>query len=206
MSWPDLTNGAFEFFGALAITLSIRQVLKDKLVKGVSWAHIAFFASWGIWNLYYYPSLGQWASFGAGALVCAVNLIWLALLLYYRRYPGGEERPQIVCLCGSTRFVPEMAVISWALERDEGVLVLGLHLLPAGYDGSDAAPDHMAEAAGKKEHFDELHLRKIDLADRILVCNVGGYIGESTRNEIRYARRTGKPVCWLEPERAEVPV
>lgn len=39
-----------------------------------------------------------------------------------------------------------------------------------------------------------LHFAEIDLADRVMVINPGGYIGESTKREIRYARRTGKPV------------
>ena len=44
-----------------------------------------------------------------------------------------------------------------------------------------------------------MHLRKIDLADEIFVINVGGYIGESTRREITYAEKTGKKVNYLEP-------
>lgn len=51
----------------------------------------------------------------------------------------------------------------------------------------------------QKAALDELHKRKIDLADRVLVLNVGGYIGESTRGEIEYATRIGKPVEYLEP-------
>jgi hypothetical protein len=106
------------------------------------------------------------------------------------------NRPKIVCLCGSTRFCREMACIAWALERDEGYITLGLHLLPDNYPGIQ--PDHMAEAEGKKEHFDELHKRKIDLADEIFVVNIGGYIGESTNSEINYALAHGKPVKYLE--------
>ena len=48
--------------------------------------------------------------------------------------------------------------------------------------------------------MDELHLRKIDLADRVLVVNVGGYIGDSTKREIEYATATGKPIAYLFPE------
>lgn len=44
-----------------------------------------------------------------------------------------------------------------------------------------------------------LHLRKIDLADRVLVVNPGGYIGESTSREIAYAHTTGKPVTFTNP-------
>lgn len=44
-----------------------------------------------------------------------------------------------------------------------------------------------------------LHFRKIDLADEILIINVGGYVGESTRSEIEYAQQQGKSIRWLEP-------
>lgn len=106
-------------------------------------------------------------------------------------------RPRIVCLCGSSRFVDVMAVISWTFERDEGVICLGLHLLPSWY-GEKPIPDHLAEVEGVAAKMDELHLRKIDLADEVFVVNVGGYIGESTTREIAYAREHGKPVKYLE--------
>ena len=51
---------------------------------------------------------------------------------------------------------------------------------------------------GIKEMLDDMHFRKIDIADEIFVLNVGGYIGSSTRNEIEYAKRTGKPISYLE--------
>jgi hypothetical protein len=107
------------------------------------------------------------------------------------------KRPPVICLCGSSRFVAQMAVLGWLMEK-EGAIVLGLHLLPPGYP--TAVPDHLAEAEGVKEHMDELHLRKIDLADRVFVVNKGGYIGESTSREIAYARAHGKPVGFLEPD------
>ncbi len=109
-------------------------------------------------------------------------------------------RPKVICLCGSTRFTTEMTCLSWALERDENVIVLGWHVLPDDHPdlrGTDGT--HAAENVGRKEHFDELHKRKIDLADEVLVLNVGGYVGESTRGEIEYAMATGKPVRYLEP-------
>lgn len=97
-----------------------------------------------------------------------------------------------------------MACIAWALERDEGYIVLALHLLPQNYPGLKA--DHQAEAEGVAAKMDELHLRKIDLADDVFVVNIGGYIGESTRREIAYARAHGKPVRFLEPELGAAPV
>lgn len=79
----DLINSGFELFGALAITLSIMQVLRDKSVAGISWLHIAFFFSWGVWNLFYYPSVGSMWSFYAGIAVAVTNFVYLCLLIYY---------------------------------------------------------------------------------------------------------------------------
>ena len=104
-------------------------------------------------------------------------------------------RPKIICLCGSSRFVDTMAVIAWTFERDEGVITMGLHLLPAWYTQN---ADHQAEHEGRAAMMDELHLRKIDLADEVFVVNVNGYIGESTKREIKYAQAHGKLVKFLE--------
>lgn len=81
----DLTNGTFEALGALVILLSVRRVLKDKAVAGISVPHVVFFNAWGFWNLYYYPSLDQWFSFAAGVALVAANTLWVGLLIKYRR-------------------------------------------------------------------------------------------------------------------------
>jgi hypothetical protein len=47
--------------------------------------------------------------------------------------------------------------------------------------------------------LDALHRHKIDLADRVLVVNPGGYIGEATSREIAYAHATGKPISFTDP-------
>lgn len=80
---PDIINGLFEFGGAAAILLSVRRVLQDKDVKGVSWWMIIFFAAWGFWNLFYYPHLDQWWSFLGGIALVLTNSIYLALLIFY---------------------------------------------------------------------------------------------------------------------------
>ncbi len=51
----------------------------------------------------------------------------------------------------------------------------------------------------QKAVLDALHLRKIDLADRVLIVNPGGYVGESTRREIAYAQASGKPITFTDP-------
>ena len=55
------------------------------------------------------------------------------------------------------------------------------------------------ERAAIKSKLDELHKRKIDLADEILVLNIGGYVGDSTESEIQYAKAHGKAIRWFEP-------
>lgn len=104
-----------------------------------------------------------------------------------------KEKPMIICLCGSTRFVDTFN--EWRRKLTlEGKIVLGIELVIPQDERED--PQHANYAV--KQMLDELHLRKIDLSDEILVLNVGGYIGESTRNEIDYARAMGKPVRYLE--------
>lgn len=87
MDFPDLTNGAFEILGAVAIFGHVRRVLKDKAVAGVSIMSTIFFASWGFWNLYYYPHLGQWVSFTGGLFIVLGNVCWIAGLVYYTKHP-----------------------------------------------------------------------------------------------------------------------
>jgi len=81
----DTINGLFECFGSLFILLSIRQLIKDKQVRGFHWGHLTFFTTWGLWNLVYYPHLDQWVSFVGGIFVTLANVVYLALILYYRR-------------------------------------------------------------------------------------------------------------------------
>lgn len=84
LTWPDCVNGVFELSGACFVWLSVRRLRCDRQVRGVDWRTTAFWSLWGLWNLVYYPSLAQWASFAGGVAVVAVNLWYLALLLWYR--------------------------------------------------------------------------------------------------------------------------
>lgn len=87
MSKADLINGEFEASAGILIWLNVYRIWKDKEVKGVSLAAQALFTLWGWWNLYYYPSLSQWASFWGGVLVVVGNTAWMSLALRYRRRP-----------------------------------------------------------------------------------------------------------------------
>lgn len=85
MTIPDIINGLFESLGGFFILLSIRRLHREKLVRGVSWVHAAFFTTWGFWNLFFYPQLGQWMSFAGGAFLVAANTAWLLQMWYYLR-------------------------------------------------------------------------------------------------------------------------
>ena len=106
-----------------------------------------------------------------------------------------KKMPRIYCICGSSRFCADIAVIKWEIEKT-GSIAIGLHLLPVGY--KDGQSHHQAEFEGVSDILDELHLRKIDLADEILIANINGYIGERTAFEIKYAKRIGKPISYYE--------
>lgn len=112
------------------------------------------------------------------------------------RVKPDKSHPTIVCLCGSTRFSQAFHVANLK-ETLAGKIVLSI--------GIDTKSDRDLLLAGQitredKRRLDELHLRKIDLADEILVLNVNGYIGSSTANEIAYAASHGKRIRYLEED------
>lgn len=108
---------------------------------------------------------------------------------------NAMPEPVTVCICGSTRFTQAWQDTNLA-ETLAGKIVLSIGC-------NTKSDEELASEMGieiNKEMLDVLHLFKIDRADEVLILNVGGYVGESTRREIEYARRLGKPLRWLEPE------
>ena len=85
----------------------------------------------------------------------------------------------VITLCGSTRFKEQFLEAQKRLTL-EGNIVISVGLF--GHSGDDEV-----WTPGTKEMLDNMHKRKIDMADAIYVINVGGYIGSSTRSEIEYA-------------------
>lgn len=102
----------------------------------------------------------------------------------------------VITICGSTRFKEEILQARKRLTL-EGNIVLSPDLF--GHSGDDEV-----WAPGMKEFVDDMHRRKIDMSDGIYVVNPGGYIGDSTRGEIEYAKRNGRAIRYLEdPEKEE---
>ena len=104
---------------------------------------------------------------------------------------------KVITLCGSTRFKDAFMEAQKRLTL-EGNIVISVSLF--GHSGDKEVWENMDEGTltKTKEMLDDMHKRKIDMADEIFVINVGGYIGSSTRSEIEYARATGKAVRYLE--------
>lgn len=99
-------------------------------------------------------------------------------------------RYKVITLCGSTRFKDEFMEIQKKLTL-EGNIVISVGLF--GHSG-----DEEVWQESTKEMLDDMHKRKIDMADEIFVINKNGYIGSSTKSEIEYAHATGKPIEYLE--------
>lgn len=108
---------------------------------------------------------------------------------------GGYK---VITLCGSTRFKDEFMEAQKRLTLQKCIVIsVGLF----GHSGDQEVWENMDEGilTKTKEMLDDMHRRKIDMADGIYVINVCGYIGSSTRGEIEYAKATGKTVEYLEP-------
>lgn len=130
-----------------------------------------------------------------------------------------SDFPKIVCLCGSTRFRDQFMQANYR-ETMAGKIVLsvGFYVHIADECPNCDASQSFAKEQGaespqgkcwqcgadlgctpeQKKKLDELHKRKIDLSDEVFVLNVDGYIGESTRSEIKHAMERGKPIRYLE--------
>lgn len=97
---------------------------------------------------------------------------------------------KVITLCGSTRFKDAFIETQKRLTL-EGNIVISVGLF--GHAGDDEV-----WTPGTKEMLDDMHKRKIDMADEIFVINEGGYIGDSTQSEIDYAAKAGKSIRFLE--------
>lgn len=109
-----------------------------------------------------------------------------------------KERPRIVCLCGSTRFKETFR------QQNLRETLAGRIVLSIGCESESDATRFGDLPPGQwektKAALDRLHLAKIDLADEVLILDVGGYIGESTSRELAHAEALGKSVRFYSAE------
>ena len=96
---------------------------------------------------------------------------------------------KVITLCGSTKFKDEF------IKAQKELTLAGNIVISVGLFGHSG--DNEVWTNDTKEMLDDMHKRKIDMADEIFVINVGGYIGDSTKSEILYAKKNGKKVNYL---------
>ncbi len=101
---------------------------------------------------------------------------------------------KVITLCGSTRFKDAFERVQKQLTL-EGNIVLSVGFFKPSQDEGNEIENISLKT---KEMLDDMHKRKIDMAEEIFVINVGDYIGASTKSEIEYARATGKKIRYLE--------
>lgn len=135
-------------------------------------------------------------------VVCTMFIIAVALLVYRifirwkRSFIGsykGENmvgKYTVITLCGSTRFKEDF------LEQQKLLTLQGYIVISVGLFGHSGDDEVWTE--GTKEMLDDMHKRKIDMADEIYVINKNGYIGESTLSEIKYAKSKEMPITYME--------
>ena len=100
------------------------------------------------------------------------------------------SRPEIVCLCGSTRFMDEFHQVNRQLT------LLGYIVLSVAVGKEPMTP-------AIKDGLNELHRRKIDLAEWVMIINIDHYVGDGTYGEVIYAHRQGKRVHLLVPDQID---
>ena len=105
------------------------------------------------------------------------------------RQPADPAHPEVVCLCGSTRFKEQFREEEERLERaGKAVLSVGFFAHADDVDLSDE----------EKNRLDRLHKRKVEMAHRVHVVNPGGYVGGSTAEEIEHAEALGREVTYYD--------
>jgi len=95
IEWPDVVQGIFQLSAGGFVSLSVWQLHRDKIVRGVSYKHVAFFSVFGFWNLFFFSNYDLWFSFWGSLGVVSMNTIWLCQILYYRIKEYQECGPRV---------------------------------------------------------------------------------------------------------------
>ena len=99
------------------------------------------------------------------------------------------KRYNIITLCGSIKFKDEFLKVQEKLTLERNIV-----FTPNFFN--NIKKEEITKE--RKKMLDEMHKQKIDMSDEIYIINVGGYIGDSTKSEIEYAKSKGKKVSYLE--------
>ena len=90
-----------------------------------------------------------------------------------------KNKYNIITLCGSIKFKTEF------IKFQEELTLNGNIVFTPNFFNNLKKDEINIET---KKMLDEMHRQKIDMSNEIYVINYGGYIGESTKSEIEYAK------------------
>ena len=94
---------------------------------------------------------------------------------------------KIITVCGSYKFKKEMTEITEKMALKGNCMLTPIEL------SRPKKEDYTEEEAMM---LDKMHREKIKMSDAILVVNVDGYIGSSTKTEIEFAKSLNKEIIY----------
>ena len=126
-------------------------------------------------------------------LLVTVSIINIRMMFRIRKHGNNlrakvYDKHKVITLCGSTKFKNEFEIVNKELTL-RGHIVISVGCF--GHSGDVESWNYKT-----KQMLDKIHKRKIDLATAIMVINKDGYIGESTKKEIEYAKSTNKEIYY----------
>lgn len=97
-------------------------------------------------------------------------------------------KPKVVTLCGSKKFSDEFLKVKELLTRRGDVVLMPIFDIDL----------HLEENPNMIEKLHKIHDQKILMSDFIIVISIGGYIGDDTDHEIKFAKWNDKQVLYLD--------
>lgn len=94
---------------------------------------------------------------------------------------------RIITICGSLRFQKEMMELSEELELAGNCVLAPIYPVRQGKD---------AYTESEVSVLNAMHREKIKLSDAVFIVNVDGYMGDSTKSEMEYAKALGKEILY----------
>ena len=95
---------------------------------------------------------------------------------------------KVITICGSMKFIQEMMEISEKIELQGNVVLLPIY--------NPSRPNKESFTIEEIAMLDKMHRERIKISDAILVVNVNGYIGDSTKSEIEFAKALNKEIIY----------
>lgn len=99
----------------------------------------------------------------------------------------NNPQEKFITMCGSARFYPIFEKLVNVMKSK--------NVIPLSPERFNIDAEDLSDEDYIRLH--QLHTRKIDIADMVLIVDIGGYIGDITKEEIEYAKTVGKRILYL---------